>query len=223
MPPKARPPSASVADNSMTPLTAKISAIITATSDAMFLRLRLPDGGAAWHQTETELILKDQRGQPLVCNLTAYGLLMADDVLTRDYTYHIHGPVGVDPDSGAFIKHSYITQSLVATVKPQEAHIAGKAWISSTGKVIQVAWDNVSEEGEWHLTVQAEHEIFDPEKRTTLHFAITYCFGHFSPELSEMDNIQVNTVMRFEGLVTSKHPESNELIVQVLSHGFVVV
>ncbi|EGG08896.1 uncharacterized protein MELLADRAFT_84420 [Melampsora larici-populina 98AG31] len=186
----------------MTPLTAKISAILTAKSNATLLHLCLREGDSAWHQSETKLILKDQRGDPLPCNLRAYGLLMADNVLIHNHTYHIHGPVGVDPNSGAFIKHSCITQTLVATVPPQQGDLAAKAWINSTGKVLRVVWDNVSEEGEWHLTVQAEHEIFNPD-------------------LSEMEDIQVNTMMTFEGLVISKDQENNELIVQVLSHGFV--
>ncbi|EGG07382.1 uncharacterized protein MELLADRAFT_105951 [Melampsora larici-populina 98AG31] len=198
----------------MPPLTAKISAIVTATSEAMLLRLRLPDGGSAWHKTKTELILKDPNGQPQVFPLKAYGLLMADDVLKRDHTYHIHGPLGVDPVDGAFIKHSSMTQSLVATVPPQHADLAGKAWICSTGKVLRVAFENV-EDGEWHLTVQAEHEIFDPEERAALRFVITYRFGHFSPELSEMENIEVNTLMTFEGLVVSLDHESKQLVVQV--------
>ncbi|EGG02310.1 uncharacterized protein MELLADRAFT_91377 [Melampsora larici-populina 98AG31] len=139
---------------------------------------------------------------------------MADDVLIRGHTYHIHGPVGVDPEGGAFIKHSYITQSLVATVPPQHADLAAKAWICSTGKVIRVAWDNVNEDGEWHLTVKAEHHTFEPDERRELHFAITYRFGHFSPELSEMEDIEVNTLMTFEGLVTSQDQQTDELVVQ---------
>ncbi|EGG07918.1 uncharacterized protein MELLADRAFT_105405 [Melampsora larici-populina 98AG31] len=176
----------------MTQLTAKISAILTATSDvrqtfpfiyytfafirATLLRLRLPDGSSAWHKSKTKLILKGVRGQPMVCPLKAYGLLMADDVLIRGQTYHIHGPVGVDPVGGAFIKHSYITQSLVATVPPRQAELAEKAYISSTGRVLRVAWDNVNDDGDWHLTVEAEHDIFDPEVSVLVKPFVSYCF-----------------------------------------------
>ncbi|EGG02398.1 uncharacterized protein MELLADRAFT_110218 [Melampsora larici-populina 98AG31] len=200
--------------------TASLSAILTTTSDATLLRL--PPGGVAWHKSETHIVFKGPEGQPVLSPLTAYGYVMADDALTRHQTYHIHGAVGVDLDDGAaFIKHSSITQSLVATIPPEPVELAGKAMISSIGKVQKVAFDNVNEDGEWQLTVQAEHEIFNPEDRKALHFPITYCFGYFSPGLSEMGDIEINTLMWFVGTVDSKDLVSNQLIVQVLEYGIV--
>ncbi|EGG09412.1 uncharacterized protein MELLADRAFT_104095 [Melampsora larici-populina 98AG31] len=179
--------------------TASLSAILTSTSDATLLRLPGPQGGVAWHKSETELVLKDAAGQPVLSPLKAYGYVMADETLTRNHTYHIHGAVGVDEHSAAFIRHSSITQTLVATTSPNPANLAGKAMISSIGKVLHVAVDNVDEDdGEWHLTVQAEHEIYDPE-------------------LSEMGDIEINSLMWFVGCVVSK--ESNQFIVQMDAHG----
>ncbi|EGG08369.1 uncharacterized protein MELLADRAFT_105099 [Melampsora larici-populina 98AG31] len=95
------------------------------------------EGGVAWHQTETNLVLKDNKGQPILSPLKAYGLSISDDFLVRNHTYHIHGPVGVDlVDGDAFIKHSIMTQSLVATIPPQPEDLSGKAKISAIGKVL---------------------------------------------------------------------------------------
>ncbi|EGG11878.1 uncharacterized protein MELLADRAFT_88969 [Melampsora larici-populina 98AG31] len=202
-------------------LTATINAILTTTSDTTLLRAILADGGVAWHKTDAVLILNGVGGQHVTWPLKAFGYLMANDVLTWDWTYNIHGDFGQDSESGnAFIKHSSLTQSLVATVAPQPQELAGKAMISGIGKVVKVNIDLTKEDdGVWHLTVHAEHEVFDPEKQ----FEIIYRFGNFSPELSEMKDIQLDSLMYFQGTVHSKDEESKHIIVQVLHHTVVLV
>ncbi|EGF97238.1 uncharacterized protein MELLADRAFT_114490 [Melampsora larici-populina 98AG31] len=208
---------------SQPPLIATLSAILTATSDSTMLHPRLVDGGVAWHKTDTQLVLKDEEGQHVITPLKAYGYILANELLTRGHTYHIHGPVGVDLEDGAaFVRHSVLTQSLVSVEPPQPADLAGKAMLSSVGKVLRVTLDNANKEAQWHFTVQAEHEVFEPEGGRSLRFPITYRFGYFSPELSDIRNIAVNTVMWFQGLVVSKDDQSKQLIIQVLHHGVVV-
>ncbi|EGG10426.1 uncharacterized protein MELLADRAFT_102984 [Melampsora larici-populina 98AG31] len=154
-------------------LTATMNTIITTTSETS--QLRAPESGLAWHQTDTELILKSIAEAPIVSPLKAYGYITSKDMLTRNWTYSLNGAVGFIEDSGTvFIKHSSLTQSLVATVPPQQQDLAGKASISGIGKVVKVNMDNLNEDGEWHLTVHAEHDVFDPESS-----------GHCSPDLDD--------------------------------------
>ncbi|EGF98064.1 uncharacterized protein MELLADRAFT_69601 [Melampsora larici-populina 98AG31] len=211
-------------------LTATINAILTTTSDlitlfdlfhpqTMLLRLRLPANSIAWHKTNTQLILKSVDGQPLVYPLKAYGFLTAEDKFIRQWTYNIHGAIGQDEESSdVFIKHSSLSQSLVATAPPQQHDLAGKAMISGIGKVVKVNIDNLNEDGEWHLTLYAEHEAFDPEGRAKIQFVIIYQFGNFSPELCEMKAIEIESFMYFQGLFLRQDVETKRLIVQVVCH-----
>ncbi|EGF98079.1 uncharacterized protein MELLADRAFT_69587 [Melampsora larici-populina 98AG31] len=150
-------------------MAASINTILNTTSETTILRPQTIPDAVAWHKTNTNLILKDEQGQHVTSPLKAYGFSLASEVLTRHWTYNIHGGLGQNTITGEyFVKHSSITQSLVVTVPPQPQHLAGKAMISGIGKVVKVNIDNLNEDGDWHLTVQAEHDIFNPEVRHDL-------------------------------------------------------
>ncbi|EGG11953.1 uncharacterized protein MELLADRAFT_59065 [Melampsora larici-populina 98AG31] len=146
--------------------TAVLSAILRTTGDPV--RVHPGEDALSHHMTPTNLVLKDGEGEPLSVSVESLSLSMENDLLCRDRTVHLSGPFGVNPVSReAFIKHSPLTQSEICSAAPDPKEIAGKATISGIGKVVNVSLtlvDNLTDEEEqWHLTVDAEHKIFDPK------------------------------------------------------------
>ncbi|EGG09042.1 uncharacterized protein MELLADRAFT_61251 [Melampsora larici-populina 98AG31] len=197
-------------------LTTILSAVVTATSEAT----RLFPGAIAWHATESDLALK-LVGENVVSEpLHTLGFALEYDLLNRGSTYLLTGPFGQDPDTGrALMKHSPLTESKLSNHTPDPKELAGKASISGVGKVLEAVMDNITNAGgEWNLTVQAEHEYYDPETQRKLDFVITYRFGHFTPDLPELDEIQVGSLMWLQGNIVNKDKHSKRFIVQVLHH-----
>ncbi|EGG05626.1 uncharacterized protein MELLADRAFT_107487 [Melampsora larici-populina 98AG31] len=146
------------------PYTATLSAILRTTTEPRPLA-NGHNGPIAWHSTQTELILSDANTSKVQLNACGFG--GQGDLLALGHTYHLSGPFGQRPSGASVIKYSSLTQADIGIIPPEQAQVAGKAIISGIGKVISFEYDDVADEdGSWNLTIDAEHNYFDPEIST---------------------------------------------------------
>ncbi|KAH9806869.1 hypothetical protein DFH28DRAFT_1141346 [Melampsora americana] len=193
-----------------------LSATLHATTDGM----RISEGLLGWHHTQTQLILKDSVHDHIIEPLNAYGYGLPSDKLDRGQTYHIDGPFGQDLTSGQLqIQHSSFTQTEVGTHTPDYKELAGKAILTGVGKVLDVQLDNVSNDGKWHLTVNAQHQFYETTGAGGFKtFVVTYHFGHATPPSAEWKHIKRDSAMWLHGNVISKDMVTQRLLVQVIHH-----
>ncbi|EGG07145.1 uncharacterized protein MELLADRAFT_62897 [Melampsora larici-populina 98AG31] len=197
--------------------TVVLSAILRTIAEPV--RIDPGEGGMAWYGTPTELVLTNDEGRTFTEGLKALGLSLQSSILRRDWTYHVSGDFGQNPITReAFIKHSEMTQSEICASAPAHQAIAGKATICGTGKVVNVSFDNFNEDEEWHLTVEAEHDLFDPKQKQLIKFEIIYCFGYFTPRVEEAEYIKKGASIFLQGTLVSQDPISKRFIAQVMHH-----
>ncbi|EGG00017.1 uncharacterized protein MELLADRAFT_93921 [Melampsora larici-populina 98AG31] len=200
---------------------AVIGAILRATADPV--PVDPAKTGMAWRGTATDLVLVDAEGKTFTVPLEAFGFNLPSDLLRRDHTYHLSGDLGQKSTGEAFIKHSELTQSKICSSAPDHESIAGKTTMSAIGKVVNVSLDNDNEDEEFHLTVEAEHEGFDPRGNKSVSFEIIYRFGYFTPALKEARYIKKGSSVYFQGTLVSQDPQSKRFIVQVMQHAEIAV
>ncbi|EGF98525.1 uncharacterized protein MELLADRAFT_95593 [Melampsora larici-populina 98AG31] len=191
------------------PNTAFISAIVPTTADA---RPSLPiPKFVDWHLTLADLVLQDDLGAPVNESVHVYGYTMNNHKLARGRIYHLYGPFQEPVSGQAMIRHDQTAQSEIGTHSINRQEIAGKASISSYGKVIAFEYNNVhNSNGQWNLTVIAAHELAIP--------VIIYWFGYYTPESAQWKYIRHDLMMSFSGRLVGKDPETGRFIVNVIDY-----
>ncbi|EGG08083.1 uncharacterized protein MELLADRAFT_85176 [Melampsora larici-populina 98AG31] len=138
------------------PYPAILNTTLTTAYDA------IPVGGdefMPYYSNSTEIIMKDAQAVPL----QALGHVIPQERLRANRSYQLSGPLGVDPATGqATITFCSETRTFLGCDPPPHALLAGHAVLTGIGKVTDFHLDDVEEMGGWHLTVNAQHEYYDP-------------------------------------------------------------
>ncbi|EGG02852.1 uncharacterized protein MELLADRAFT_66068 [Melampsora larici-populina 98AG31] len=205
------------------PNSVLMSAILPTTAEARNI-VQIPKF-VDWRLTAADLVLRDALGEPLNEPLKAYGYSMDNKKLELGRIYHLFGPFGQHPISGeAMIRHDQTAQSDLGAHTINRQEIAGNAYITSKGKVMDAEYDNVhNSNGSWNLTVVAEHEFVVPEPTEAFDFEVIYWFGYYTPHGSQWKRIKSNAIMSFSGKLVGKDPASGRFIVDVIDYAFIEV
>ncbi|EGG07397.1 uncharacterized protein MELLADRAFT_62722 [Melampsora larici-populina 98AG31] len=165
-----------------------------------------------WYSNSTEIVLEDVIPEPI----KVYGHVIPPDRLRANRTYQISGPFGQDSNTGeGMITFGSDTQTFLGFDHPEREAVAGRAMINGIGQVLDVHFDDVVNQGGlWNLTVNLQHEYYDPVQQKVIEFPITYSFGYMTPASFEWKHIYSGSTMWVHGSVVAKDADSHRLIVQ---------
>ncbi|EGG03382.1 uncharacterized protein MELLADRAFT_65495 [Melampsora larici-populina 98AG31] len=170
----------------------------------------------AWYSNQTDIVLENELPEAI----RALGHVPHPLCLRANRTYQLAGPFSQDPNSGeAMMSFGCDTQTFLGFDHLPPAAVAGKTLINGIGKVLDFHFDDVENcGGLWNLTVNLNHEFYDPVQEHVLEFTNTCVFGYMTLPALEWTQINTGTTMMIYGTVGAKDPVSNRFIVQVLDY-----